>query len=685
MRKKCKVCGAPLDNEKCYYCGTMSSTAEEPLAEQPKAEDIANSSSSSNEDDFLGTLDNTEQQSEGSQELSEEPQPFSEGSQPQPVVPQPFSEGSQPEPAAPQQQQMMMEPRRNNPAVIGVIIGIVLLILLIGIGWFIFTRLNANASAFDLLERSFAAMEEVDSLSADLDVEMRFTAPGMSMDMPLDARIYIELLDDFNMHMDMSMSMSILGMEEQISMYWRDGYVYTVENGFVTRELADEDDQMLMAPIGTTEFDSEPFEDLITYATAERYSGGHRLEFIIDEDALMDLFLGEDLMDILDEQDEFGVFDMFDDMFEPGEMSMIIYLDSDYIITSALFDMSVSFTMDGFDGTLGILADFNMDQVGDVTVDFPAYLDDIEEIVPTPVTDSELIGTWENGSGSILLWVFGEAETVEFLADGTVIITQPNGSSETVVWSPTGSGSFTAEREEFTYSITGNTLVITDSWNDSWVFDRADSRAGAVDTPVEDSELLGYWEDGQGLVFLWVFDEAESVEFLANGTVIITQPNGSSETVDWNSTGSGSFIADREEFTYSITRDTLIITDDWGDRWTFTRGDNGGAPVNNDENANNGENANNDNAEASDIENDLIGTWEWDDNDDYIYIFNDDGTATRGFSDRRTDFEWEITDGNVINMHIGTRTEEWEAVIVNDVLTISNLNNNNVWSYIRAD
>jgi len=224
-----------------------------------------------------------------------------------------------------------MESRKNKPVIIGVIIGIIVLLLLIGIGWFIFTRL-ATADAFDLLERSFAAMEDVDSLSADLEVEMSFTAPGMSMDMPLDARIYVEILDNFDFNMQMDMTMSVFGMEEQISMYWRDGYVYTVENGFVTRELANEDDPMVMDPVLTHEFDSEPLQDLTTYASAERYSGGHRLEFIIDEDSLMDLLLGQDLMEIIDEQDEFGVFDdIFDGMFEVGEMSIIIYLGSDHV------------------------------------------------------------------------------------------------------------------------------------------------------------------------------------------------------------------------------------------------------------------------------------------------------------------------------------------------------------------
>ena len=299
------------------------------------------------------------------------------------------------------------------------------------------------------------------------------------------------------------------------------------------------------------------------------------------------------------------------------------------------------------------------------------------DIPVNDLTDSALLGYWENGSGLVFLWVFGRADSVEFLENGTVVITA-DGVSETVDWNPTRAGAFNANGRLFTYSINGNTLTITDSSNDSWSFDRGGGDAPPV-TDLTDSTLLGYWENGSGGVFLWVFGRADSVEFLENGTVIITE-DGVSETVNWNSTGAGAFSADGRPFTYSINGNILTITDSANDSWIFDRGD---AAVDNNGDVDDEDNGDRNNVEASDIN--LVGTWEWARNDDFIYIFNDDGTATRGFSNSRIDFEWDITDDNVINMHFDDRTEHWEAVIEGDMLTISNLDNNDVWSYIRVD
>jgi len=563
MRKKCKVCGAPLDEEKCHYCGTMS------FKEKLTAEDLEKPT----EEELISLLEAANALDNGSEQ--------SEDSHPQSMI-------TQPQPEDQQSHQMMMAPKRANSTVIAVIVATVILLLVVGGAMFIFTRLNTAMAAFGLIESSFAAMEDVDSLSADFDIEIELSAPGISTDIPITLRLYVEMLDDLNMQLDISMS--IFGMLDQSTLYWRDGYMYTVENGVVSRERVDDTEQVDMDPSITDIFEPEDLRGLITSATSNRISGGgYRLELAIDEKLLGDLFREQGIIGMFDVQDELGTFDELDefelfDLFdlmslldvvlEFEEMNVVVYLDSDYFISSASIDMAVAFIIDGFNISLDAYMDLTIDQIGDITVDFPAYLDDAEE-----------------------------AEEIVF-------------------------------------------------------------------TPIADSELLGTWENGSGFIFIWVFDEAETVEFLENGTVIITQSDGTSETVDWNPTGSGSFIADEDHFTYAIISNALTITDSFNDTWEFTRSDNGVA---------------NDIGEVDVSADDIIGTWEWDEDNDYILTFDEDGTATRGFADRQTDFEWEFTDENVITMTFGNRTEEWEAVIVNDVLTIFNLSNNNEWSYIRVD
>ena len=61
----------------------------------------------------------------------------------------------------------------------------------------------------------------------------------------------------------------------------------------------------------------------------------------------------------------------------------------------------------------------------------------------------------------------------------------------------------------------------------------------------------------------------------------------------------------------------------------------------------------------------LVGTWNWDVNSAYQYIFNEDGTGSRGFAVDRIPFNWSASDGV---LRIGT--ERWNYIIEDDVLTI---------------
>ena len=527
-------------------------------------------------------------------------------------------------------QEMLMQPKRTIPIIIAIIL---IILLFLGIGWFIFNMLVSNVDAFELLEKSFATMEDVDSFSADVELEMQVVTPVTSIDTPINIRMYVEMLDDDNYNMQMDISTDVLGMEDRTTMYWRDGYMYTVQNDVVTREQTNEDsqgDSLAMTEVMSTEF----FQDFASSARADRITSGYHLEFIANENAMMDLLLGGNITEIIDGQDDLDMLDMLDmlemlgmldDLFEFEEGVLNIYLDSDYMITSASFDMSIDFSLEGFDGSMVIHGDIDIDQVGNVTVDFPPYLDEAEEMVRTPIEESPLLGYWENGEGLVFLWVFGRADSVEFLEDGTAIITE-NGISDTVSWSPGATGAFTADERPFTYIIDGNTLTITDSSNDVWSFERSGENGDSATIASDDDE----------------------------------DDNGNDEDNDDEDEDDGDENEDEDEDDDDENDDDENDDDDDDD--------------DNDED-------NND----EDLATDILGTWEWDNNDDFTYTFFDDGTAVRGFSDSPTDIEWEITDGNVIILHIGTRTEEWEAVIEGNMLTISNLENNNVWNYFRID
>lgn len=191
---------------------------------------------------------------------------------------------------------------------------------------------------------------------------------------------------------------------------------------------------------------------------------------------------------------------------------------------------------------------------------------------------------------------------------------------------------------------------------------------GGTGDSLEESTLLGTWGDGEGLIQLLVFQRADSVEFLENGVVIINQ-GGSRWSANWESDASGTFSADGEQFSYSIDGDILVITDSWNDEWTFNRT----ASVATDHIS----------SDTPLSKEDVVGTWDWDFDDDFIYAFNVDGTAIRGYSDLRFDFNWELVDDNTIVMDFGSHNEHWEAIIENDTLTLTDLDGYQIWQYVR--
>ena len=67
----------------------------------------------------------------------------------------------------------------------------------------------------------------------------------------------------------------------------------------------------------------------------------------------------------------------------------------------------------------------------------------------------------------------------------------------------------------------------------------------------------------------------------------------------------------------------------------------------------------------------LPGTWNWDMDDSYTYVFNADGTGTRGFTGNIEPFEWVTEVGSHLIITVrGGAHESWTYAIVGDVLTI---------------
>jgi len=86
----------------------------------------------------------------------------------------------------------------------------------------------------------------------------------------------------------------------------------------------------------------------------------------------------------------------------------------------------------------------------------------------------------------------------------------------------------------------------------------------------------------------------------------------------------------------------------------------------------------------------LTGTWAWDEDNSFIYIFNADGTGQRGFPLAMENFTWS-TNGTRLNIDLlgelslfALRNERWTFSINGDVLTLESLQvDGMVFNYIK--
>jgi len=75
---------------------------------------------------------------------------------------------------------------------------------------------------------------------------------------------------------------------------------------------------------------------------------------------------------------------------------------------------------------------------------------------------------------------------------------------------------------------------------------------------------------------------------------------------------------------------------------------------------------------------DLIGTWAWDDDSNFTYIFSADGTGMRGFPENMETFTWSTAADGELEIHVdgpigmfGLVEEQWSYTVSGDALTVT--------------
>lgn len=223
-----------------------------------------------------------------------------------------------------------------------------------------------DLTAFQLLELSHAAQADLGSFVSEVTADIRVSTVGISMEMPLTMTMALESEERARI----AMEMTVMGMPTETLMYIRDGYLYSEMDVFgeVIRDVqpADFANDVVNVDMFDTTF---LVEEMIHDYGLTVVDGGYRLFFDLNLDGLFS-FLDD--------------FDMMEDLFafdaeEMGEwaMSMVMYLNEDLIPMTSEILLNVETEMMGMPMSLHIDMVMNIVEIGNVVIDFPAWLDEL--------------------------------------------------------------------------------------------------------------------------------------------------------------------------------------------------------------------------------------------------------------------------------------------------------------------
>ena len=380
-----------------------------------------------------------------------------------------------------------------------------------------------SADPFELLENSQNVMDEVDSMVMDISIDVDVDTGLMSVTVPMTGRMAVDGSSN-EMSMDLGASFDMMGqpLEMSFGMHLRDGHLYTDEDGRRDRmplPFGTSQDEIINSMAIGLDID----EGLVEEVEVEETDSGYRLELTLDPNET-DGILPEFIDGFIDGFIE-GFIEGFTGAFPGGggpsdveRIEMILYMDEDHYQESIQVIIEMSMRLEGVDSTVTVDVTMDFVQIGDVNVQFPAWIDQPIGATGGGNVDASghaLIGNWDNGSGRIFLFGIGDPNAVEFRADGTLIITGGRNAG-TMNWEPAGMGTITVGHATLTYRVSGDQLTLTDRANDDWIFDRAGGRSSSSNNNRNNDED---WE-----AFIEEFD-AFVDEYIAVIDRLVENPN----------------------------------------------------------------------------------------------------------------------------------------------------------------
>lgn len=162
---------------------------------------------------------------------------------------------------------------------------------------------------------------------------------------------------------------------------------------------------------------------------------------------------------------------------------------------------------------------------------------------PSPATTATPTVSAVEGAYVCLPPQASEGVVYDFKADGTLLITYSDGTTESGTWSAQGdTGTYTVMGEQVSFSAAEDRLTFPD---------------GTICTPAGEASIAGRYQCGpEGAT-----SDLDMVELAADGTLTITHPDGAVETGTWSGDSSGGVFGGEGGESFIVENGRLRFAD----------------------------------------------------------------------------------------------------------------------------
>lgn len=218
-------------------------------------------------------------------------------------------------------------------------------------------------------------MAGAESMDMDMDIKAVIEADGQSMDMKMKGNMkqIMRSETDIDMEMDMNIDMTIPGMGQQKMdslTYFKDGYLYTSGMGQKVKMAMDIEEMQKQSNLASTDFTFE--EKAVKSSSMKEVEGGKELSFTLDGKTM-----SESLSEMMGSMSKTLPIDATDMNF--GDMEYVIVVDNDSNMKNMAIKFDANMDIEGQKMTVKYDITAKVNQINNVTIDFPSDLDTYPE------------------------------------------------------------------------------------------------------------------------------------------------------------------------------------------------------------------------------------------------------------------------------------------------------------------